>query len=416
MATTETPIPRVHGDSSIALLREGYRFGINRFDRLHADVFRTHLMLRPVTFMRGASASELFYEGRRFSRDRALPESVLHSLQDEHSVQTLEGVAHRHRKAMFLDVMDEVSMHRLAGIFAAEWRRAGDAWRGRNEIVLQQELYEVLTRTACAWAGVPLAESDAAPRAREFAAMIANAGTFGVPNWISRAGRLRTEAWARNAIDASRELPMVPTVLGAIAHHRSHDGRLLDNSVAAIELLNVIRPMVAVGRFIVFAVWLLEAFPEWRQRFESGDDGLLEPFAQEVRRFSPFFPVVGGRATRDLEGEGVSFSKGDWVMLDLYATNRDPRLWHSPETFSPARFAVDVPDRNALIPQGGGVAADGHRCPGEEPTLVLIAEAVRLLTQSTDYTVPPQDWRVSLNRMPAQPKSGARLADVAVHR
>jgi fatty-acid peroxygenase len=406
--------PRLPGDSSIAFLAEGYRFGMHRFDRLHTDAFRTHLLAKPVTFLRGASASEFFYEGGRFSRDRALPKSVLHSLQDEGSVQTLEGREHHHRKGMFLDLMGPDAMGRLREIFADEWHRASRRWALAPSVVLQRELYEVLTRSVCQWAGVPLAELDVRPRAREFGAMIRNAGAFGIPNWVSRAGRLRTEAWAMAAVDAARSRhDSAPTVLAAIAGHRSTDGAELPTHVAATELLNVLRPMVAVGRFIVFAAWALNRHPEWHDRFASGDEEMLPAFVQEVRRFSPFFPVVGGRATRSLEWNGTWFDAGDWVMLDLFATNRDKRLWDQPELFRPERFAGGVPDRNALVPQGGGIAADGHRCPGEEPTFELIAEAVRRLT-AMRYSTPPQDLRVSLRTLPSEPRSGFRIADVAV--
>lgn len=410
-----TPVPSIRGDSSAAFLAEGYRFGMHRFDRLGSDVFRTHLMLKPVTFVRGATATEFFYEGGRFSRDRSLPKSVLHSLQDEGSVQTLEGAEHHHRKAMFQSFMGAESMERLAGIFAEEWLTAAGQWGSVDSVVLQDEVAVVLTRTVCRWAGVPLAEHDAVPRAREFHAMIRRAGTFGLPNWVARAGRLRTEAWARDAVSAARASGG-ETILAAIAHHRSRDGELLPVQTAAVELLNVLRPVVAVGRFITFAARELHKHPAWRDRFASGSDEGLEAFVQEVRRFSPFFPVVGGRATRDLQWEGIHLARGDWVMLDLFATNRHPALWSQPERFRPERFLGGLPDRNTFVPQGGGLAATGHRCPGEDPTIELIAQAVRMLTRSISYSTPDQDLRINLKRMPAQPDSGYRISDVSLVR
>jgi fatty-acid peroxygenase len=407
-------LPRVAGDSSIAFLREGYRFGMHRFDGLGTDGFQTRLLLRPVAFLRGSDASRFFYEGDRFTRDGALPTSVLHSLQDEGSVQTLDGPAHHHRKSIFLDLMTPESIQVLRTAFRKAWLKESRAWAFRESIVLHDEAARVLTMAACEWAGVPLVEDQVGQRSREFLAMIDNAGSFGVPNWYGRTMRQRTEAWAREVVANAFEgsVPTKPgSALAILAAHRDSQGKQLPVGVAAIELLNVLRPTVAVGRFVVFAAWMLRRHPEWSVALESTDEGLYD-FVQEVRRFSPFFPVVGGRAKGELEWNGQLFREGDWVLLDLFATNRDPRLWEAPEEFLPERFTNSWPDHNALIPQGGGDSRWGHRCPGEDPTIETIAEAVRLLTRETTYRVPGQDLRVSLRKMPALPESGFVMADV----
>src|SRR5699024_8608826 len=58
---------RAHFDSTISFLREGYAFISSRCDRLNTDVFTSRIGLLPVTFIRGAEAAELFYEGDRFT-------------------------------------------------------------------------------------------------------------------------------------------------------------------------------------------------------------------------------------------------------------------------------------------------------------------------------------------------------------
>ena len=49
-------------------------------------------------------------------------------------------------------------------------------------------------------------------------------------------------------------------------------------------------------------------------------------FAQEVRRFYPFAPFVGGRAVRDLTWQGEHIPVGSLVLLDIYGQNHDPAL------------------------------------------------------------------------------------------
>lgn len=42
--------------------------------------------------------------------------------------------------------------------------------------------------------------------------------------------------------------------LFAVAQHRDLDGNLLDQNIAAVDLLNVLRPTVAIARYATFAV------------------------------------------------------------------------------------------------------------------------------------------------------------------
>jgi len=115
----------VRGEQSMALAAEGYLFGTRRFQRLHADVFRTRLLMRPVTLIRGPGAARFLYEEERFDRGGGvLPTWTLRSLQDEGSVFTLAGQAHRVRKSLFLGMMGEASLARLRAAYLSEWERS----------------------------------------------------------------------------------------------------------------------------------------------------------------------------------------------------------------------------------------------------------------------------------------------------
>ena len=403
-------------DSSIDLYREGYTFVSRRCDRLGTDGFRTRLLLRPVTCIRGAEAARLFYGGERFTRQGAFPKSVMHLLQDEGSVQSLDGAAHRHRKAMFLQTLQGEDPMDLEGIFEGEWRAAVSRWQQKGRVVLHDETEEVLTRTAAAWAGVPMSERDVRLRTKELSAMVSNAGSFGPSNWWARALRNRSELWARGLVRRVRagELrPPVASFLAVLAAHREPDGRELDVEVAGVELLNVLRPIVAVSRFVAFAALALLRQPRWEEAFAAGEEDDLRGFVDEVRRLYPFFPVIGGRARRAFSWPGChDFAEGEWVMLDLYGTNHDARLWEHPEAFRPERFRGWTGDPYTLVPQGAGGYAGDHRCPGEPITMRLMEQAVRLLTRGMRYRVGVQDFSISLHFMPAKPKDGFVIHDV----
>ena len=169
--------------------------------------------------------------------------------------------------------------------------------------------------------------------------------------------------------------PPPGSVLSTIALHRDGSGELLDLPVAGVELLNVLRPTVAVSVYITFAALALHEYPETRDKLRNGRDGYDHAFAQEVRRFYPFFPAVAARVSRSFEWHGYPFPEGRLVVLDLYGTNHDPKKWERPKAFLPERFPGPSMCPFHFIPQGGGDPLANHRCPGEGVALELIKAA-----------------------------------------
>ena len=196
-----------------------------------------------------------------------------------------------------------------------------------------------------------------------------------------------------------------------VAHHRGADGELLEPRIAAVEVLNIIRPTVAIAWFVTFAAHALHHWPEHRERIRDGGDYYVEAFAQEVRRFYPFAPFVGGQAPHTQVWRGQEIPKGAMVLLDLYGQNHDSALWPEPYTFSPARFLHRQVDPDHLVPQGGGDPAAGHRCPGELVTVEVLKTLAAKLA-AMEYDVPPQDLRIPFARIPTRPRSGFVLANV----
>ena len=411
-----TSIPRDKSpDSTLALLREGYAFISNRCRSLGTDVFETRLMLSRVICTVGEDAAMMFYHPGRFTRRYAMPQTTLMLLQDNGSVQLLDGEAHRHRKRMLLSLMSTEYMRKLVAGFEEAWQARITTWAGMDEVVLHDEVEQILCGAVCQWAGVPLTEAAVLQRTREFAAMIDGVGAVGPRNWKGMLLRARTEEWVRSVIDGIRARHMtVPEGSPAhvIATWRDLDGKLLDSQIAAVELINLLRPTVAVARYVTFAALALYQYPEYRERIRAGDGDYLEWFLQEVRRFYPFFPAVSGRVREPFEWRGIRFAEGAWVMLDIYGTNHDARCWDSPQAFRPERFRNGTRNPYSFIPQGGGDVETGHRCAGERLTVQLMKSAVNLLVRVMEYDVPAQDLRVDLARIPAIPKSRFLIANV----
>ena len=403
-------------DSTLAFLREGYGFVSNRCDRLGSDIFLTRIMLTKAICVRGAAAAEMFYGTEHFTRNGAMPQTVLRLLQDKDSVQLLDGVAHRHRKAMFLSLLlDPSRLDRIRMLFREYWREAVRRWQREAEIDLFDEVNLILTRAACAWTGVPTDERTPDELCREFTAMLENTGSFGPGNWRALLLRRRTERFVRSLVYRVRSgrLKLSETApLKIVASHRDENGKLLDVNSATVEIINLLRPIVAVGRYIMFVAMALQDHPEWRAKFAAGDETSLEPFAEEVRRLYPFFPIIGGRAREAFAWRGYDFREGDWVLLDLYGTDHDARRFASPHQFSPGRDISWKTQGFDFIPHGGGNAAVSHRCPGEAMTVELMKEAARLLTRDMSYEVQQQDLTLHLSRIPAKPEGGMKISHV----
>jgi fatty-acid peroxygenase len=398
-------------DRTAALLLKGYDW-LPGLVRRHGAPLRTRLAGRPTVALRGPDAVRFVYDERHVVRGSAVPEPVLSTLFGKGAVHTLDGEAHRVRKAMFLSLLtDPAQVADLTEQVADAWERAVADWADREEIVLFDEVAVVLTRGVCRWAGVPLDEKDARPLSRDLVAMVDGFATAGPRHWRARRARTRREFWAAGIVEEVRDDALSPpegSALDVIARHRDADGLLLEPRVAAVELLNVLRPTVAVTWFLSFAGHLLHHRPDVRDRLWADDAAYLAAFVHELRRFYPFAPFVGGRAPADVSFDGEPIPEGAMVLIDLFGQNHDEELWGDPFVFRPERFLERPVERDELVPQGGGDPAHGHRCPGEAVTIALL-EALTLRLARLDHVVPEQDMRISLHRVPARPRSGLRI-------
>jgi fatty-acid peroxygenase len=367
---------------------------------------RTRVMGQPALVLCGPDAARFFYDENNVRRRSAVPEPVLGTLFGKGAVHTLDGPAHRVRKAVFMSLMSHEGVERLVAYAGDAWDAAARSWSG--PVVLFDETSQILTRAVCRWAGVHLDDDEVAATAADLVALVDGFATLGPRHWRARRARGRLErrfAELIGSVRAGSAQAMPDSALAAVATHRDADGELLDPRVAAVELLNVIRPTVAVCWFLAFAGHALHRWPAITDQLRAGDDPYVEAFVHELRRFYPFAPFVGGRAVRDLSFGGEQSPAGSLVLLDVYGQHHDPTLWPDPHAFDPQRFIGRRIGAYDLIPQGGGDPHTGHRCPGEWITIGVLKALVQRLA-ALNFSVPAQDLRISLRRIPARISSG----------
>lgn len=398
-----------HMDGTLSLLLHGYAWAPD-LRRAHdgAPLVHTRLMGRPAVLLHGHEAVDLFYDESRVHRHGALPAPVLDTLFGSGAVHTLDGPHHRARKELLVSpLMSPVDIGGLTARVESGWREAVTLWEGRG-VVLFDEVATLLAGEVCDWVGLPVPGDAARGIAGDCVAMVDGFATAGPRHVRARRARRRQEQDLMAAVNRVRanEPHLVPgAVLETIALHREPDGTLLDPHTAAVELLNIIRPTVAVAWYATFAAHALHRHPSQGDQLRGGSAEHARAFAHEVRRFYPFVPFIAGLAAQDLSFAAERLPAGTLVLLDVYGHHHDPAFWDRPYDFAPERFLSREPGPGELIPQGGGDARTGHRCPGEDITLSLLATLASALAR-TDPAVPQQDLSIPLSRIPTRPRSG----------
>ncbi len=419
-SSTEPTIPRDSAlDGAIGVLSDGYEYIWKRCQQYRSDIFLTRLMGQPAVCVHGPEAGALFYDESKLQRHGAVPRRVVTSLFGKGAVHTLDDREHRQRKSAFLQLMTQSKLVELNEITARGWRQAIRRWEQQSAVVLFDESARVLTDAVCTWAGVPIEPTELPKRARDLTRMVDSFGGFGARLWKGKLARMRCERWIERLVrDVRRGKLSVrqDSALYILAQHRELDGTLLSPHTTAVELLNVLRPTVAVAWYIAFAALALHDYPQTRDailRDAVDDPTYIDLFMQELRRFYPFTPYLGAKVRSPFDWRGHHFEPGTLVLLDVYGTHHDPQLWEAPHEFRPERFRDWTGDLFEFLPQGGGHHATGHRCPGEWITMHNIALAVHFLVRCATYEVAPgQNLTVDLRRLPTRPASGFVLRNV----
>lgn len=409
-------IPREEGiDHSLSLIREGYRYILNRRQSFNSDIFETRLLGKKAICMGGKEAAEVFYDTEKFQRKDAAPNRVVQTLFGKNGVQALDGEAHKHRKEMFMSIMSPDGIKSLIDITKKQWEIAVDKWIQMDEVILYEEAQEIMYRTACEWAGVPVQEEKVRELTKDLGEMFESPAAIGPNHWVGRNARNRVEKWMGKLIDEvrSENMNVSPnTILYRFAQYRDLEGNLLDTNTAAVEVINILRPIVAIAIFINFITLSLHHFPEEKDKLKSRDEEYAQIFIQEVRRFYPFFPFVTALVKKDFTWNNYRFEEGTLTLLDLYGTNHDPKIWDNPDVFNPERFTRWEGSPFGFIPQGGGDYFMGHRCAGEWVTLEVMKVSLDYLVHRIEYEIPDQDLSFSMVDMPSVPHSKIMIKSI----
>jgi fatty-acid peroxygenase len=365
--------------------------------------FETRLLGRRALVVGGEDGARLFYDQTLIRRRDAVPAALSDLLFGRGAVHGLDGDEHQARKDMFLRILRPEQVDRLAATAAARLDTAVADWSRRREVALFDELVQVYGHSVLDWAGTGCDGEQASAVSRDLAAIVDGFGGAGAAYPRAWAARRRVDRWARDVfrqVDDGRLVPPPGSAVDVIA------GSGLDRAVAAVELGNVVRPTVAVAWLGAFVALALIQHPEHGATLVHGTDEQRIHFVDEVRRLYPFVPVLAGRLERDLSWRDHHMRADEALVLDVRGTNLDACAWSQPAGFVPERYHTHPANEFQLVPQGGGRAETGHRCPGEPVTVALLAETARRLA-ALSFTVRSTHYDPS--RIPTRPDDGVRM-------
>jgi fatty-acid peroxygenase len=398
-------------DSTITLLRDPYRHILSRCRKLGTQGFRTRLLGKEAVCLTGAEAARLVYDQQKFLREGAVPSVIRTVLFGEGGVQGLDNAAHHHRKSMFLKLMGPDSdLDQVVAHFETEFRRAAADWKG--EIDVFEAMKCILARVAYDWADLPLAPGNEKDTADGLADLFLHAGPEPVGQIKARHSRDRLEHEIARCVEQLRNGEIegdIDKALSVIGLWKDQNGELLSADVAAVELLNVVRPTVAIAVYLVFVAHALARHQSAVAPLRD-DPGWSRAFVQEVRRTYPFFPATAAIAREDIVWQGETIRAGCRVILDIYGTNRDARYWDDPDTFSPARFLGKEKDDKAFIPQGAGDHAVTHRCPGEWLTIRIMERFTEILQEDLHWRLSDPEIDLHYSALPGLPKNALKIS------
>ncbi|MBP3950714.1 cytochrome P450 [Bacillus suaedae] len=402
-------------DHSLKLLQEGYQFILNRSHMFHSNVFETKLLAEKTICLTGKETAKLFYDNDKFTRVGAAPKRIEKTLFGQGGVQGLDGDAHRERKGMFMSLMTKESLQEISELTEEEWRKAITSWGLRDDtIVLYDESKKILALVASKWTGIPIGE-DIDDWSKELGLMFETAAALGPSHWKGRMARSKIEDRVEVLVKKVRTGAIQPEqdrALYKFSWHRDTNGELVDEKIVAVELINLLRPIVAISVYICFTALAIHHYPEEVEKLKTGDQEHLKRFVQEVRRYYPFFPFTAARVKDDFTWGGYEFEKGTLTLLDLYGTNHHPDDWENPDRFEPDRFIQWDKSPFDFIPQGGGEYDIGHRCAGEWITIDIMKVSLDNLVNKMRYELPEQELQFSMNEIPSLPESKIIIRNV----
>ncbi len=408
-------------------LKDPFTFQADR-TRQHGLVWKTRFLGNTVVFFNGPKGFSFFMDPENFTRENGSPPHLRELLHPD-AVPFLDGDRHRARKRLLLAAFTAEALATYVPALEQLVTRYVTAWSKGGELRLNGQLNQLAFDLAnVLFAAADPNTSDQATAA-DFDIMVR--GLFAPPVKLpftaygkALKARDRLRAYIK---DAAATKGGAGVALGVLKSARGPKGEALSTAELEIELLHFFSAAHAgIAAVLAWLIVVLGQHPKIAERMRAEVKGLpagpltLEHLAgmrytaavgREVRRAYPIAPATFfGIAKKDLEHDGHVIKKGWQAVGAIWSTLQDGSTFKDPATLTPERMADDafkgLPE-NAYVPQGGG-PREGHRCPGEALTDLMLPLFAALLLRGHDVELPSQDLAPGAGGLGPLPRDGLR--------
>lgn len=418
---------------TLAIARNNHGFYVDRFKR-YGPVFKTRLFGKNFVVFVGPEAVAYFLAEPTFDRDGGNPITVTGLMQ--RSIGMIDGPTHRARKRVMLKAFEPPALARYGQIMERVIQPRLDRWLAAGTVSWRDEFHELSGAITAAmyFSGEP----DVAPRLLDQTVETMRLGITAPPlnlrwNTFGRAVRARDRimGWIDEAI-ASHHRRSFGDMLSEFMDARGEDGRPLSDQEIRSDCLHLVfATQGGVSVTMTLLALVLGKYPEVMRRAREevlaiAPDGpvtlerlqrmeYLERLSRELRRIYPINSATFfARVTRPVEYGGYRIPAGWRAAAALHATMIDPATWPDPDRFDPDRFLPERVSKRpemAYIPHGGG-PREGHKCPAEDWTSVLVKVGTVQMLRRFRWELPPQDLALDESVLFPLPKGGliARLS------
>lgn len=398
----------------------------------YGPVFKTRILGHPVVCFTGPEAFTFFVNQASFDRQGANPDHA-HELLFQNSLPLIDGPEHRQMRSAVMQAFGQESLDIYMGTVQEITETYLARWEGMGQFAWVDEF----KRMSASISQLLLLGADSTLDTDELVETLDSfsAGLTSLPINLpmTKYGKALQSrdlllTYIDEAIAKHRQQPY-DDMLGALLKARSAEGSPLLESQLRAQMLhmffaaygNVFRVLTLMclslarnpGTTDRARKEVLDNIPEGKIALENLMRlTFLDSVTKEVRRHnrvfaSTFFDWV----TEDVEYGGYSIPKGWKATGGIFTTMQDESVFTMPGTFDPDRFSSgrneDWLKENAYVPQGGG-AMEGHRCPAEEMTTILMKLVGTMLLRDYQWDLLPQD--TSLNDEPSpMPRDGLKV-------
>jgi len=185
-------------------------------------------------------------------------------------------------------------------------------------------------------------------------------------------------------------------ILSLLLQARDEDGEAMTDGELRDELVSLL--LAGHETTSTATAWAIERLvrhpgelARLQAEIDAGEeDDYMQAVIHETLRCRPVVPGVVRLLQQPLRIAGYELPVGTRVVVSVYLTNNNPRIYERPREFRPERFLGAQPDTFAWIPFGGGI----RRCIGASFAMLEMKTMLRTMLAEHHPSVPRRSvWR-----------------------